>query len=215
VIQSLLASDVSDIRFAADETPDFVSYQAFDVAILYGEAAAQHHDLESLGPDVFTPVCHRSVADRIKTAADLMRYPLVVNESNAVSWSDWFEVNGLAAQGGKWLRFNRVAHIIPVLLEGVGIGLESLRLMSPYLERGELLICPLPGTSPISRELTFLHVTRAAGRRPRAEHVARLIRDECATNADGLRRSEAARRPQVEPSSEHGHFSHSGKSPGK
>lgn len=187
VVQSLLTSKVRDIRIVADEAPDFKRYRDFDVAIVYGEPAAQIHDLEPLGPDVFTPVCAPSLKERLKTVGDLADCALIVNETNAVTWTDWLHLNGVATTNVNWLRFNRASQIIPAALSGFGIALESLRVLAPQLERGELVRCDLPGTKAIARDLTFLHVTTKPDRVEKVAKVADLIRAECMTGFDGSR----------------------------
>lgn len=189
VVQSLLVSKVRDIRIVADETPDFKRYRDFDVAIVYGEPAAKIHDLEPLGPDVFTPVCAPSLKARLRNMADLAEHPLIANETNAVTWTDWLHLNGVATTSINWLRFNRASQIIPAVLSGFGIALESLRVLAPQLERGELVRCDLPGSRAIARDLTFLHVTTRPDRIEKVEKVADLIRAECMTRLDGSRQA--------------------------
>jgi LysR family transcriptional regulator, glycine cleavage system transcriptional activator len=186
VITSLLDSEFSDIRFTTDEKPDFASYRSFDVAIVHGEEGAQKPDLEFLGPDVFMPVCRRSIASKVKSVSDLHRFPLLTNEGSGVSWDDWLNFNRLSIRDAKWLRFNRSVPAISAMLEGMGIGLESLRLITPYVKRGDLVLCDLPGCRPLSRALTHLYVTKTKDRRDRAEAVAQLIRERCFTGADGF-----------------------------
>jgi DNA-binding transcriptional LysR family regulator len=187
VIMALLDSELSDIRLTTDEKPDFTSYRSFDVAIVHGEQGAHMPDLETLGPDVFLPVCRASIARDIKFVKDLHRFPLLTNEGSGVSWQDWLSFNRLSIRNAKWLRFNRSAPIISAMLEGIGIGLESLRLISPYVKSGELVVCDLPKCRPLSRTLTHLYVTKTKERRERAEAIAQLIRERCFTGPDGMR----------------------------
>ncbi|MCJ9691185.1 LysR family transcriptional regulator [Rhizobium sp. PRIMUS64] len=187
VVQSLLASKERDIRLVADEAPDFRSYRDFDIAVLYGEAAARLHNLESLGPDVFAPVCAAEVKHSLQSVGDLANMPLIVNETNAVTWAEWLDLNNVSLARTNWLRFNRASQIIPAVLSGLGVALESLRVLAPQLERGELVLCDLPGSKPISRELTFLHVTANPARVERATKVANLVRCQCRTALDGRR----------------------------
>lgn len=189
VVQSLLDSKIRDIRIVADEVPDFKSYREFDVAIVYGEPAAKIYDLEPLGPDVFAPVCAPSLKMRLKSINDLAGCGLIVNETNAVTWIDWLQLNGIATANVNWLRFNRASQIIPAVLSGFGVALESLRVLAPHLESGELVRCNLPGTTAISRELTFLHVTNRSDRIDKVKKVANLIRAECMTKTDGSRQA--------------------------
>lgn len=188
----VMSEHSSDIRIAADEAPDFQSYRAFDVGIIYGLGAQQASDVECLGPDVFVPVCTPALSQHIKTIADLKSHRLLTNETNAVSWDYWFEYNGHDSLNTRRISYNRINYIIPNLLQGAGISLEPLRLLSPQITRGELTICNIPGTQPIARNLTFLHVTNDESRRPRALEIAKLVRERCATRADGLLRVQYA-----------------------
>lgn len=186
VISILLTSDITDVRFVADEQPDFSSYKHFDVAILYGEQAAKHHDLERLGPDVFVPVCRPDIAEQLRRPEDVLQFPLLVNETNAVSWDNWLRLNGVNGLASKRVTYNRAAHIIPSMINGAGIGLESLRLLSPQIASGALVIAEIPRTKRIVRDLTYLYVTQEASRQERAEAVAQIIREHCTTDETGF-----------------------------
>lgn len=140
------------------------------------------------GPDVFTPVCAPSLKARLENASDLADCALIVNETNTVTWDDWLQLNGIATANVNWLRFNRASQI-PAVLSGFGIALESLRVLAPQLESGELVRCNLRGTKAIVCDLTFLHVTNRQDRIDRVAKVADLIRGECITNPDDSRRA--------------------------
>lgn len=185
-LADLMGEHSADIRITADEVPDFQSYRDFDVAIIYGLGAQKASDVESLGPDVFVPVCAPALAQSIKTIADLKSHRLLMNETSAVGWDYWFDFNGADNKNTRRLSYNRINYIMPTLLQGDGIGLEPLRLLSPHIARGDLALCNISGTKPIVRALTFLHVTDDESRRPRALEIANLIRERCATRADGL-----------------------------
>lgn len=186
VVQELLMMDSSDLQLVSDESPDYLSYRLFDIAVLHGAKAAAQNGLEALGPDVFIPVCRHDVALSLRGGKDLKKVPLLGNETATVGWDDWLQLNNLSASGSKRLRFNRASHIITALLDGVGIGLESLRIMSPYIERGELVCCPIGEGKSIRREFTFLFITDDVARRERALKVAELIRAHCSTNDSGF-----------------------------
>ncbi|MFT3691170.1 LysR family transcriptional regulator [Paenirhodobacter sp.] len=176
----------SDIRIAADEAPDFESYHDYDVAILYGAGAQKLRDVEPLGPDVFAPVCAPDLAREVTDVTALSQQLLLTNETNAVSWEDWFTENDADWPGPRRLHYNRVNYIMPSLLRGAGVALESLRLLSPHLARGELTVCAPPGTRPIIRDLTYLYVTPNRSRRARVREIADLIRQRCRTGTDGI-----------------------------
>lgn len=187
VINELLSLEASEIRLISEEIPGSSSFRNFDVAVLYGKHAPQHADLESLGVDVYTPVSRPDVAARLTHVKDFSTIPLLVNDAAPVSWDNWLALNRIMATSTKRLHFNRTAHVVSSLLDGSGVALESLRLVSPYIERGELVICPVAdGLRAISRELTFLYVTQNPLRRDQAQRVAELIRARCMTSKDGL-----------------------------
>lgn len=181
----LMSQHATDIRITADETPDFQSYRTFDVAIVYGLGAQKLADVEPLGPDVFVPVCAPHLAASIQSLDDLKSQLLLTNETNAVAWEDWFEFNGASSRNIRRLSYNRINYIMPTLLQGAGVSLEALRLLSPQIAKGELAVCAIPGMQPIVENLTFLHVTANSARRPRAIDIAQLIRRRCSTDKNG------------------------------
>lgn len=186
VIQRLIDQEVSDVRFVSDEVQDFSSHREFDVSLFYGRQAGQNPGAISLGADVFTPVCRPDVAALFENSDQRISVPLLVNETATVTWDDWLQANGISGRSTKRLYFNRAAHIISALIDGVGIGLESLRILSPQLQRGELVRCPLgPGIS-LRHNLTFLYVTNDPARKERADKAAKLIQEYCSTDDDGI-----------------------------
>lgn len=192
----LMSEHATDIRITADEAPDFLSYRHFDVAIIYGRGAQKLTDVESLGPDVFAPVCAPQLAQSIVSIAEMKKFRLLTNETNAVSWLDWLQANGDNGENTLRLTYNRINYIMPALIGGAGIALETLRLVSPQIARGELVVCNLPETSPIVHHLTYLHVTQNETRRSRALEIAGLIRERCSTTPEGL--LSRSRRPTVQ-----------------
>lgn len=182
---NLMSTHATDIRITADEAPDFRSYRKFDVAIIYGLGAQQLEDVEPLGPDVFVPVCAPHLAASIQSMEDLKSHLLLTNETNAVSWEDWFRLNRASNKSTRRLSYNRINYIMPALLQGAGVSLETVRLLSPQIARGELAVCEIPGALPVVENLTFLHVTTDSRRRPRAIDIAQLIRERCHTDQHG------------------------------
>ena len=192
VIQKLLDLEDCDVRFVSDETQEYASFHEFDITVFFGARAGQYPGAESLGIDVFTPVCRPEIASRLESADHLIRYPLLINETAAVTWDDWLQANGVTAPGSKRIYFNRAAHIISALLDGAGIGLESLRILSPQLQKGELVICPLRDSTSLQRPLTYLYVTTDLAKKQRASRAAHLIREYCRTDDRGLLQNNVA-----------------------
>ncbi|TCM65732.1 LysR family transcriptional regulator [Rhizobium sp. BK068] len=190
VIQKLLDLEECDVRFVSDETQEHTSFHEFDITVFLGARAGQYPGAESLGVDVFTPVCRPDIASRVQDVQQLLQYPLLINETAAVSWDDWLKSNNIAGRGSKRIYFNRAAHIVSALLNGAGIGLESLRILSPQLQRGELAICPIENVVSLRRKLAFLYVTTDPAKKQRAARAAQLIRENCTTDEQGLLHSD-------------------------
>lgn len=190
VIQRLLVLEECDVRFVSDEVQEHTSFHEFDITVFHGARAGQYPGAESLGVDVFTPVCRPDIAARIRSIDQLLQYPLLINETEAVTWDDWLRSNSISARGSKRIYFNRAAHIVSALLDGAGIGIESLRILSPQVARGELAICSLEGVEPLRHNFTYLYVTTDSGKRERAGRASHLIREYCTTDGRGLLQSE-------------------------
>ena len=105
----------------------------------------------------------------LQTVGDLSNLPLIVNETDAVTLAEWLDLNNVSLPRANWLRFNRASQIIPAVLSGLGVALESLRVLAP------------------PRELTLLHVTANPARVERATKVADLVRCECRMALGGRR----------------------------
>ncbi len=187
VIQGMMSLGIKDIRLLADEAPDFKSYKKFDAAILYGDKASRLEGLESLGPDVFMPICNQGIADQLGSIDDILKFPLIVNETNAVAWEEWFKLNKIEKRASQRLRFNRGVQIIAALRDGLGIGLEPMRIVAHHLESGELVQYALSDARPVIRHLTFLYVGKDPVKQPFIDQLADLIRFECATGDNGQR----------------------------
>ncbi|ACI59673.1 transcriptional regulator, LysR family (plasmid) [Rhizobium leguminosarum bv. trifolii WSM2304] len=190
VIQKLVHSENCEVRFVSDEVQERTGFQEFDVTVFYGERAGTHVGAEVLGPDVFFPVCRPDIAAKIAGRPDeLGNYPLLTNETAAVTWDDWLQSNNLTVRSGKRIYFNRAAHIVAALIDGGGLSIESHRILSPHIQRGELTILPLEGMRSIKRNLTYLYVTTDPSKSERAARAAQLIRRYCTTASDGLLKS--------------------------
>jgi len=185
VMLQLLQSPEIDIRYVSIEDHADTSFRNYDVSIVYGNPASQRYDLQSLGPDVFLPVARPDIAQNITSFEALFAAKLLVNETSPVSWQEWGDHNRIAWPEVKKLRFNRYLHIASALLNGMGVALESLRLVDPLLRNGSLQICPIHNCIPISRELTFLFITGDEGRRLRAQEIADVVIEHCATDSQG------------------------------
>lgn len=185
VMLQLLQSPEVDIRYVSIEDHADTSFRHYDVSIVYGNPASQRFGLQSLGPDVFIPVARPDIAQNITSFEALFAAKLLVNETSPVSWEEWGKHNHTDWPEVKKLRFNRYQHISSALVNGMGVALESLRLVDPLLRNGSLQICPLHNCIPVSRDLTFLFVTADAGRCARAQEIANIVIEHCATDSRG------------------------------
>lgn len=190
VIQMLVQSENCGVRFVSDEIQERTGFQDYDVTVFYGEHAGTHTGAEALGPDVFFPVCRPDIAKKIAARPEeLGRYPLLTNETADVTWDDWLHANNITLSGSKRIYFNRATHIVAALVNGGGLSIESHRILSPYIQRGELTMLPLEGMRSIKRNLTYLYLTTDPSKSARAERAARLIKRYCTTASNGLLKS--------------------------
>ncbi len=187
VLGELTDKGINDIHLVCDEVPDFISFSPFDVAIVYGSRAPSVPGLESLGPDVFVPACTPEVAATVKSAQDILGKLLINNDANAVQWKDWLRMNHLETERVRYMSVNRGTQMVEAMKHGLGIGLESKRVMARLLERGDLVEVGFEGLVPVSRELTFLYVCDRSPRQEHANLFAEMIRKQCRTVADGTR----------------------------
>ncbi len=150
----LARPDVPLEVIGTDEVLDLRSGEC-DVAIRYARRMPMDLAAEELCRDRFGPICSPALlgADRIESAADLIRYPLVHFDwlgwdRDAPTWRLWLTAAGsddagLAAVDARGracdLRFREELHAIDAVVAGQGIAILSDVVVSHEIKRRRLV----------------------------------------------------------------------------
>jgi len=132
-----LAAGIDYTRFSSDE---------FDADIVYGLPRADGFVVKPLGEETITPVCSPAMAAAIKRPNDLVSLPLIQSDTKQIQWSDWFAAQGMTEVPRIGSRFDRSFLAILAAVQGLGVALESTRLLEAELSSGRL-VAPLAGHS--------------------------------------------------------------------
>lgn len=135
-----------DMRVLASvHTVDFVR-DGVDVALRLGTGPYPGLHAELLMEDWFSAVCSPAflAASDIKTPADLLRYPLLHDESepriaDEVTWSRWLKTCGVAYSGGPGPRFSHTYLTIEAAANGQGIAIAPEPFIAEDLRSGRLV----------------------------------------------------------------------------
>lgn len=141
-----IIDDIPGIEIRMSANFDIPDYQRdeFDVDFCYGVPPSGDVVYYSLGIETVCPVCTRDIACQVRTPHDVMRFPLIESELKRVNWLHWFEANGMSPDKSSGYRFDRSFISIAAAVNGIGIALESTRLVERELANG-LLVAPLAG----------------------------------------------------------------------
>lgn len=116
------------------------------------------------------PVCSPRLVDPsrpIRSARDLLRLPLIHDESFAVlpGWADWFRANGVAdADVRRGTRFSSPDHSLDAVIEGSGVLLANTVLAFDDLRTGRL-VAPLDLPLATNRAYYVVSPRARAGQR--------------------------------------------------
>lgn len=124
-------------RFLTDEV---------DADISYGAPRMEGMVSVPLGQELVCPLCSPQLAETISKPADLLNHTLIESERKRVRWDSWFAANGLATPRPRGYRFDRSFMAIAAAVNGIGVALESTRLVEAELASGRL-VAPLRGIS--------------------------------------------------------------------
>lgn len=155
-----------DVRLAAGTDYTRFTSDEFDADIVYGQPRAEGLVVTPLGEETITPVCSPAMAAAIRSPRDLLGLPLIQSDTKQVQWSDWFAAQGLSEAPRIGSRFDRSFLAVLAAAQGLGVALESTRLVEAELASGRL-VAPLEGSSvPIRYVGHFLvHPRHAQPRR--------------------------------------------------
>lgn len=139
-----LIEELPDLRVRLSASSDYPRFQSddFDADICYGPPRAEGVVSIPLGLEVVRPLCSPAIAASIRRAADLLDQNLIESEHKRIRWDAWFAANGLAAPRSGGYRFDRSFMAIAAAANGIGVALESTRLVEAELASGRL-VAPL------------------------------------------------------------------------
>lgn len=151
-----LAASTDYARFTNDE---------FDADIVYGPVRAEAVEVIPLGQETVMPLCTAELAGAIRRPGDLLEQVLIQSVVKMVRWPAWFEANDLCPPSPQGMRFDRSFLAIAAAVDGLGVALESTRLVERELASGRL-VAPLKGSSRnLSYHAHFLVLPRARRQR--------------------------------------------------
>ncbi|WP_199232372.1 LysR substrate-binding domain-containing protein [Rubrivivax albus] len=158
------------------EVPDLGLSRALDLAIAYGDGRARAGtEVQALGSESIAPlVAPALVPPRARPEPLVQQLPLIDSTLSPMSWTQWFERQGLPEPRGPRTAFDRAALAIAAAVDGLGVALESTRLASRELARGDLVVLGARRFAPVQGPVHYVHLRRGALRAPLGAFVAWL-----------------------------------------
>lgn len=143
-----LAKELPGLEVRLRASADYHRFQDDDIDadISYGVPPLEGMVSIPLGQEIVCPLCSPEIALTIGKPADLLDHVLIESERKRVRWDSWFAANGLAPPRPRGYRFDRSFMAIAAAVNGIGIALESTRLVEAELASGRLVM-PLRGIS--------------------------------------------------------------------
>lgn len=143
-----LSADLPNLEVRLSSSAEYHRFQGEDVDadISYGIPKIEGMICIPLGTETVCPLCSPELAKTITKPSDLLDHVLIESVRKRVQWDAWFAMNGLASPRPRGYRFDRSFMAIATAVNGLGVALESLRLVEAELENGSL-VCPLKGIS--------------------------------------------------------------------
>ncbi|MFO1074212.1 MAG: LysR substrate-binding domain-containing protein [Geminicoccaceae bacterium] len=143
-----LARDLPGLEVRLHASADYHRFQndEVDADISYGPPRLEGMISIPLGQEIVCPLCSPELARSIHKPADLLDQALIESERKRIRWDSWFAANGLAPPRPRGYRFDRSFMAIAAAVNGIGVALESTRLVEAELAAGRL-VAPLRGLS--------------------------------------------------------------------
>nr|WP_318382652.1 LysR substrate-binding domain-containing protein [uncultured Enterobacter sp.] len=144
-----------------------------DLAIYYGQGNWAGTHTQRLFPEVVFPVCHPALLDKFDgevTPIKLAGCPLLklpeTRPQRWLTWDDWFRQHQVFAPAPATSRtFNAYSLVIQAALEGQGIALGWQPLITPFVQRKQLVQC-----GPAMRTERGYYLISASGKTLSAQH---------------------------------------------
>mgnify|MGYP001792974024 CR=1 FL=1 len=146
-----------ELRFSASLRIMDFNRDDIDVAIRFGYGPDTGLYSESLSQEWMTPVMTPALAREVSQPSDLLRMPLLHDDSVAFltppcDWNAWFRAAGVPADVTSGPRFSQADHAIDAALSGGGVVLARASLAYQDIKSGRL-VAPL--STGISSEARF------------------------------------------------------------
>lgn len=177
-LQNYLKAMDETVSFAviSEHIPNTDRFREFDIAVLYGESFMEKKNVRKLGVNSLMPYCSPSLAKKIHSPRDVLKYPLIFNDNQEVDWEDWFRVNGVDdVSFGNVIHFNSGIQAIQSAKEGMGFYVECARIVQHEVTAG-LLVSPFEGRAvPVLRHLYSIYVARNKARNKTIQDLVAVI----------------------------------------
>lgn len=147
-------------------------WDEFDIEISLERDRVSGVDAIPLVGDTVFPVCHPSLAARLRAPRDLVAQRLLHVPGDQESWREWLTVAGVTAQPeAPMLEVDSLATAVAFAEQGLGVALGHAALVAPLLSSG-VLVRPFPSPHEIIGIFYLITPTAHLLRRQ-----ARLFRD--------------------------------------
>lgn len=168
------ARENPQIRIRLDATTLLadLDHSDIDLALRVGPGNWPGVNLEQLIPQEVFPVCAPAIAERLKSHADILAVPAIIDIYSVLSWDIWLRAVGLPEGSMKTGNsFTDAALCLDAVIAGQGVMLAWQTLAESALSKGTL-VAPFPERVPTG--LGYWLVT--AQNRPEDDKVARFRR---------------------------------------
>jgi DNA-binding transcriptional LysR family regulator len=182
-----------NVHLAADNTLRDLERDRLDVAIRYATRRLAGTEASKLFGESVAPVCspRLQARNRLETPEDLVNFPLIHYEDPEqqapwLAWDVWFEVMNVKQRRSVGaMRFSHYDQVVRAAVEGQGMALGRLPLITPLLKEGKLVM-PLRAvryrTSAQDRAY-WLVVSPPARGRPEVAKFTEWLKAESATTS--------------------------------
>ncbi|WP_332682345.1 LysR substrate-binding domain-containing protein [Bosea sp. (in: a-proteobacteria)] len=155
------------ISISAMEEPPSGRDASFDLALFY--LAGQPENGLALAQDCLAPVCAPSLAEQLRTPADLAGRTLLHDAVWRGDWARWLKHAGVTGiDPARGPSYSLYALVLDAALGGAGILIGRHSLVAPLLAQGRL-VTPFDNAMPSGDRLTLLP---SPGRKPHPQRAA-------------------------------------------
>lgn len=161
------AAEHPDIRLRIEATTALVDIDTSDIdmTIRIGPKPGPGVHAEFLLKQITFPVCAPSLADKLKTPADLLNVPAVIDANDIFTWDHWLKAAGLDVEGPAARHlFSDASLCLDAAIAGQGVMLAWQTLAASAIADGRLVV---PFARSIDTGKSYYFITSALRREPR------------------------------------------------